>query len=411
MAAHRASDARSGVNHERGIMDYPVVRLKAGGERAVRSGHPWVYAGAVENPEAISEAGQLVEIHAADGTVLGIGTAHPRCTIAVRLLSRAPERIDLAWFRQRLEAALALRSLVTHDGSTDAYRLIHGEGDLLPGFVVDVYRRTAVLQCLTAGAERLKRLLVEALTAVLPLECVYERSSGAVRREEGLEDTSGCLWGTLPELPLPVREQGLDFVVDVIHGQKTGFFLDQRDNRALVRSLARDRDVLNAFAYTGAFSVYAAAGGARRVVSVETSRRAAALVDTHWHRNQLATPHELVIDDVFSYLRTTTETFDLLVLDPPALVKRRPDLSRGQRAYYDLHTWALRCARPGALMLTFSCSQHVTLPWFTHTLERAAAVNDRTVQVLRHLGPGVDHPTLIAHPEGTYLKGLLVRIL
>ncbi|MCX8072242.1 MAG: class I SAM-dependent rRNA methyltransferase [Candidatus Binatia bacterium] len=391
-------------------MDYPVVHLKPGRESALKEGHPWVFAGAVANPEAIAEPGQIVEVRAADDRLLGVGTAHPRCTIAVRVFTREREALDVAFFTRRLSAALELRNPLLRSGKTNAYRLVNGEGDCLPGFVVDVYGATAVVQCLTAGAERLKPLLVQALSATLPLRCIFERSSGAVRREEGLEDARGCLWGEMPELPLEVREHDHRFCVDIETGQKTGFFLDQRDNRALAGELAFDREVLNAFAYTGAFSVYAAAGGARRVVSVESSRRAAALIERHWQVNGLATPHEVVVDDVFTYLRNTSETFDLIVLDPPALVKRRPELSRGTRAYYDLHTWALRRGKTPAWLLTFSCSQHVTLPWFAHTLERAAAVTGRVVQVVRTLGPGIDHPTLISHPEGNYLKGLLVHV-
>ncbi|GIW45308.1 MAG: ribosomal RNA large subunit methyltransferase I [Candidatus Binatia bacterium] len=391
-------------------MQYPVLRLKPERERAVRQGHPWVFAGALSNPEAIAEPGQVVELRAADDSFLGYGTAHPGCTIAVRIFTRDREPLDTEFFARRLHDALALREPILRSGQTNAYRLVHGEGDRLPGFVVDVYGDTAVLQCLTAGAERLKHVMVETLHTLLPLRCIYERSTGAVRREEGLEDSHGPLWGVLPEMPLIIRENGLSFFVDVVTGQKTGFFLDQRDNRAIARDLAPAREVLNAFAYSGAFSVYAAAGGAARVVSVESSRRAASLIERHWVANELTTPHELVVDDVFTYLRNTSDAFDLIVLDPPALVKRRPELSRGTRAYYDLHTWALRRAKRGAWLLTFSCSQHVTLPWFAHTLERAAAVTGRTVQVARILGAALDHPTLIAHPEGQYLKGLLAHV-
>ncbi|GBD25192.1 Ribosomal RNA large subunit methyltransferase I [bacterium HR30] len=391
-------------------MDFPVLRLKPTRERAVKQGHPWIFAGALENPEAITEPGEVVEIRASDGSFLGYGTAHPRCTIAVRVFTREREALDEDFFLRRLAVAFKLREPVLRGGQTTAYRLLNGEGDCLPGFVVDVYGDAVVVQCLTAGAERLKPVLVRALPKMVEVRCIYERSTGAVRREEGLQDAEGCLWGELPPLPLAIRENDLRFWVDIVTGQKTGFFLDQRDNRALTRELAFGRDVLNAFAYTGAFAVYAAAGGARRVVSVESSRRAATLIGQQWELNQLSTEHEVIVEDVFTYLRNTSDTFDLLVLDPPALVKRRPELSRGTRAYYDLHTWALRRAKPEAWLLTFSCSQHVTLPWFAHTLERAAAVTGRVVQVVRTLGPGFDHPTLISHPEGSYLKGLLVRV-
>ncbi len=391
-------------------MEFPVLRLKPTRERAVKQGHPWIFAGALENLEGVTEPGQIVEVRSSDDNFLGYGTAHPRCTIAVRLFTREREELDERFFQRRLSSALRLRDVVLRGGHTNAYRLVNGEGDRLPGFIVDVYGDTAVVQCLTAGADRLKTALLQALIDVVPLRCVYERSGGAVRREEGLDDAQGCLWGELPPLPLEVCENDLRFCVDIVVGQKTGFFLDQRENRALARQLASGGVVLNAFAYTGAFAVYAAVGGARRIVSVESSPRAAALISRQWDLNQLSTDHEVIVEDVFTYLRNTSEMFDLLVLDPPALVKRRPELSRGTRAYYDLHTWALRRAKPEAWLLTFSCSQHVTLPWFAHTLERAAAVTGRVAQVVRTLGPGIDHPTLISHPEGSYLKGLLVRL-
>jgi 23S rRNA (cytosine1962-C5)-methyltransferase len=394
-------------------MPYPVLHLRPQRDTAIRLGHPWVFAGALQERAPNLAPGELVEVRAADGSFIGVGTAHPRCTIAVRLLSRCEgERIDVEFFASRLQRAFELRQRIcSGHGTTDSFRLVNGEGDELPGFVVDAYGSVYVLQCLTAGAERLKPLMVEALERLFSPGCIYERSSGAVRREEGLPDQSGVIAGSLPPQPFRICENGLDFWVDVVQGQKTGFFLDQRDNRALARQLAGGCEVLNAFAYTGAFSVAVAAGGARAVVSVESSARACELARRNWELCGSAIPHEVVAEDVFTYLRDTERSFDFLVLDPPALVKRKPELSRGGRAYYDLHTWALRRARPGAYLMTFSCSQHVTLPWFAYTLQKAAARNHRQVQVLQYLGPGGDHPTLVAHPEGTYLKGILARIV
>lgn len=393
-------------------MQYPAVQIRPGRDNALRMGHPWVFAGALQDRSQIHEPGELVEVRAADGSFLGIGTAHPRCTIAVRILSRSPQPIDRRFFVARLERARALRERVRAlNGETDSYRLVNGEGDGLPGFVVDVYGSVHVVQCLTAGADRLKASLVDALQELFSPACVYERSVGAVRREEGLADELGVLAGKLPPQPVRIRENGLPFWVDVVQGQKTGFFLDQRDNRALARALACDLEVLNAFAYTGAFSVHAAAGGARSVVSVESSARACELARRNWELAEFSVPHEVIGADVFEFLRETDRSFDFLILDPPALVKRKPELSRGGRAYYDLHTWALRRARPGAWLMTFSCSQHVTLPWFAYTLQKAAAHTGREVQILRTLGAGPDHPTLVAHPEGSYLKGLLARVV
>lgn len=393
-------------------MQYEAVQLRPGREGALRMGHPWVFAGALQDRSEIREPGQLVEVRAADGSFLGIGTAHPRCTIAVRILSRVPQPIDREFFVTRLQRARSLRERTcTLHGATDSYRLVNGEGDGLPGFVVDVYGSVHVVQCLTAGADRLKAVLVDVLQDLFSPECVYERSIGAVRREEGLPDELGVLAGTLPPQPIRIRENGLPFWVDVVQGQKTGFFLDQRDNRALARDLARDLEVLNAFAYTGAFSVHAAAGGARTVVSVESSARACDLAARNCELANFSTPHEVIRADVFEFLRDTDRSFDFLILDPPALVKRKPEVSRGGRAYYELHTWALRRARPGAWLMTFSCSQHVTPPWFAYSLQKAAAHTGRDVQILRTLGAGSDHPTLVSHPEGSYLKGLLARVV
>jgi 23S rRNA (cytosine1962-C5)-methyltransferase len=386
------------------------LRLKPGKEHPVRAGHPWIFSGAIENLDPDLLAGSVVEIFSAADEFLGRGYANPRCTIAVRVLTREDEAIDADWVGRRLAAALAWRRSWLDD-DTDAFRLVHGEGDGVPGLVIDVYGEYAVLQALTAGAEGLKPWALAALRDLLPLRGVYERSTGAVRREEGLAAVDAAVSGEAPPERVTIREHGLRFLVDLRAGQKTGFFLDQRPNRRLVRHLAAGHRVLNAFAYTGSFSVAAAAGGARQVVSVETSSRALALAREHWSLNDL--PEEsarFVAEDVFRHLRATQERFDLLVLDPPALVKHRRDVTQGARAYKDLNLQALRRASEGALVLTFTCSQHVSADLFRKIVHGAAADAGRRVQVLQALGPGWDHPTSLAHPEGEYLHGLLLRV-
>jgi 23S rRNA (cytosine1962-C5)-methyltransferase len=387
-----------------------VIRLKARKERPVLLGHPWIFSGAIADLDPNLVPGTLVAVHSAQGEFLGRGYANPRCAIAVRLLTRRDEPIDAAFVQRRVTAALALRRAVV-PADTDAYRLINGEGDFLPGCVADVYGPTVVVQCFTAGAAQLKPVLVEALHAALAPAGIYERSTGAVRREEGLEPEEGVLAGEVPSAAVGVRECGQQFLVDPRSGQKTGFFLDQRDNRVLARQLAAERIVLNAFAYSGAFTVYAGAGGARQVVSVESSARALELARRNWALNALPAPvAEFVEADVFRYLRDVDRQFDLLVLDPPALVRRRQEVGRGTRAYKDLHVWAFRRAAPGADMLTFSCSQHVSAELFWKVVHGAAVDAGRRVQVLRHLGPGADHPVSLAHAEGEYLSGLLLHI-
>jgi len=342
----------------------PVIHLKPRKERPVLLGHPWIFSGAIADLDARLMPGSLVTVQSADGTFLGRGYANPRCAIAIRILTRRDEPVDAAFLRARVATALQWRRAVLPP-ETDAFRVLNGEGDGLPGVIADVYGSTVVLQCLTAGAATLKPAVVDALRDVLAPACIYERSTGNVRREEGIEPEEGPLIGDAPAAPVTIRECGLRFLVNVRLGQKTGFFLDQRDNRLLVRALAAGRDVLNAFAYTGAFGVYAGAGGARGVVSVESSPRALAVARDNWSANALTeSAAEFVEADVFRYLREVERTFDLLILDPPALVKRRQEVDRGARAYKDLHLWALRRAAPGAFVVTFSCSQHVSAELF-----------------------------------------------
>lgn len=388
----------------------PVLRVRAGKERPILQGHPWVFSGAIANLDPSLEPGTIVSLVAEDGTFLGRGYANPRCAIAVRVLSRDDVDIDAAWIGRRVSAAVELRRTVVPPGTT-AWRVLNGEGDGLPGVVADRYGDLIVLQCITAGAARMRDAVVAALVATLRPGGIFERSAGRARRDEGLGDAVGVLHGRVPDDSVVVKENGLRFAVDVRGGQKTGFFLDQRDNRAACRALASGRSVLNAFGYTGAFSVYAGAGGAARVMTVDSSAPALDLARANWERNALpAERADWAEADVFHFLRECEEPWDLLVLDPPALVKQRHDVDRGARAYKDLNLQGLRRAAAGAFVMTFSCSQHIEADLFTRIVRAAAQDAERTVQVLQHLGPGRDHPTLLGHPEAGYLKGLLLRV-
>lgn len=389
-------------------MTEPTLVLKSGKDRPVRFGHPWIFSGAIDRIDGEVAPGGVVRLCAADGSALGRAYFNPRCAIAARVLTRHDEPVDAAFIRERLAAALGLRRAILPE-STNAFRLVNGEGDGLPGLIVDVYASTVVLQCLTAGADGLRPLLLAALQELLAPDCIYERSSGAVRREEGLESFDGVRHGSLPGM-VEIVENGLRFAVDIEHGQKTGFFLDQRDNRQWARGLAGGRRVLNAFGYTGAFAVYAAAGGAAQVVSIDSSAPALVAAQRNVALNPSNVGSEWIEADVFHSLRQPQEPFDLLVLDPPALVKRRHDVDRGARAYKDLHLQAFRHAAPGAFLLTFSCSQHLSRELFAKIIHGAAADARRDVQIVRQLGAGGDHPVALAHPEGEYLKGLLLRV-
>ena len=386
-----------------------TLSLRSGKDRPVRLGHPWIFSGAIRDFDRSIDPGTIVRVAAADGTFLGVGYVNPRCDIAVRLLTRADEAIDMAFVRRRVEDAFALRRRLVQ-GDTTAYRLLNGEGDGLPGFLVDRYGDVLVLQSLTAGAERLKAWVVDALIAECAPLAVIERSAGSVRQAEGFAPSTGTLYGEAAA-EIAIRENGLQFAVDPAGGQKTGHFCDQRVNRAVLRTLAAGRRVLDAFAHTGGFAVHAGAGGAAHVVAVDSSARALDVARQNWASNGLdAQRFEPVHRDVARFLRECPAQFDLIVLDPPAFVKHRGDLERGARAYKDLQLWACRRSAPGALLCTFSCSAHVDGTLFRKIVCGAAADARRDVQVLQHLGPGPDHPVAVGHPEGDYLHGLLLRL-
>jgi len=384
------------------------VTLKPGRDFSVRAGHPWVFSGAIATVADEAPAGSVVAVVAADGALLGSGTWHPGKSIAVRMLTRDARPVDAALVRERLAAALALRASLS---GTDAMRLVNGEGDRLPGVIVDRYADFLVCQFLTAGADALKAWVVAALVELIVPRGVYERSEGSVRTSEGLERSCGVLAGEEPPAELVIVEGGRRYVVDVRHGQKTGFFLDQRPNRDLTATLAAGRRVMNLFAYSGAFAVAAARGGAVHVTSVDSSAAALAQAETAWRLNELpADGATFVRADVFTYLRGDVPAADLWIVDPPPFARRRADRERARAGYKDVNLRVFRVAAPGAVVLTFSCSQHVDAEEWEAAVAAAAADAGRFCQLLARLGPGIDHPQALAHTEGRYLKGLLLRL-
>jgi 23S rRNA (cytosine1962-C5)-methyltransferase len=380
--------------------------LKADRERPVRAGHPWVFSGAIARGLDAVAPGDPVRVLGSDGRVLGVGYGNPRTTIAVRLLSHEDEPLDDAFFARRLDEALALRRVTLPDAT--ALRIVNGEGDRLPGVVVDRYGDVLVCQFLTAGAARLAPAVARLLVERLAPRSVFERSEGAVRREEGIDGSQGLLAGEPPVVPLEIEEHGARFLVDVVRGQKTGFFLDQRETRARVRALAAGRRVLNAFSYTGAISIAAALGGAASVTSVDSARGALALAEAAWARNALTAAARWVEADVFDHLRKDATSYDLIVVDPPPFVRRRADLVAGLRGYKDVNLQALRRLEPGGLLVTCSCSQHVSAEGFREAVMYAAGDARRPARVLAEWGHPPDHPVALAHPEGRYFKAMLV---
>jgi 23S rRNA (cytosine1962-C5)-methyltransferase len=390
-------------------MSYPRIILKKGREAALRHGHPWVFSGALAAVEGAPAQGEIVMAADAGGRPLGLGF-YGAGDIAFRLLTDdAAARIDPGFWRRRLERALALRSRVVPP-QTNAYRLVNAEGDGMPGLVVDRYGAYLVLAIGTAGMEKWRELLIGQLTELLAPEGIYERSEGRSRRLEGLTDRIGPAAGRIPE-GVEICENGLRFEVDPVSGQKTGFFLDQRVNREVIGAVSGGAAVLNCFSYTGAFSVYAARGGAARVVSVEASEAANAVAGRNLARNGLAPGgHPLLTANVFDYLRETAEAFDLIILDPPAFAKSRKDVERSARGYKEINLQAARHLKDGGLLATFSCSNPIDEELFARIVLGAVRDAGKTAQVLRILGAGPDHPVNLAHSEGRYLKGLLLSL-
>lgn len=391
----------------------PLARavLKPGREKPVLGGHPWIFSGAVERLDGYNEPGDSCEVLDAAGRRLGFGYLNTRSQIVCRLVGAEPPGPEL-WAR-RLEAALDLRARLglpaAAPAATDAYRLVNAEGDFLPGLVIDRYGDGLCLQITTAGMERWRDELVALLRERLAPAFVYERSDAPLRREEGLPPRTGLLAGELPE-PLVVREAGLEFAVDLARGHKTGLYLDQRENRLLAGGLARGAAVLNCFCYTGGFSVHAAAGGARKVVSVDLAREAVELARGNLARNGFAAAAAAVERaDIFQRLRQEKGEYDLVVLDPPKFAKRESEVEGAARGYRDINRLALERLAPGGCLLTFSCSQAFSLLLFQQTVLEAAKETGREVQVVRRLGAAADHPFNACHREGDYLKGLLLR--
>jgi len=386
------------------------IILKSGRERSIKNFHPWIFSGAIDRIEGAAGPGEVIDVHAADGAFLARGAFSPSSQIRCRLLTWQDEKIDRDFFAGRISACSELRGHLL-SSQTDAYRVVNAEGDGLPGLIIDRYANLAVMQCNSIGMELRKHELAEIVAQVLGVDGVWERSQGAARREEGLQPSSGVLWGTVAEGMVPIRENGYAFEADIREGQKTGFFLDQRENRLWVKALAAGKQVLNCFAYTGAFSVYAAAGGARRVVSVESSSPALEQSKRHLQMNNFETSTEdFILADVFAFLRATRQSFDFIILDPPGFAHHHREVDAAARAYKDVNLQALKRVAPGGLMLSCSCSQPMTPELFQKILFAAASDANRRVRIIGQRGHAADHPISIFHPEGRYLQAWLLHV-
>jgi len=388
------------------------VRIRSGRERSLRHRHPWVFSGAVENVEGQPAPGEIVEVTGPRGELFGRGYYNEKSRICVRMLTWGDEPVTDNLWRARVAEAIRRRAGVVSGGSTNACRLIHAEADLLPGLVVDRYADTVVVQFLTAGVEHARTAITDAIQAAMAPRSIFERSDTSSRTREGLEASVGPLRGQ-PAGAIEIRENGLRFRVNVETGQKTGFYLDQRDNRALTAEHARDRDVLDAFAHTGAFSVYAAHAGARSLQLVDSSAASLAGARANLELNGCEAPVDVVQADVFEHLRVLRagdKRFGLIVLDPPKFATSKHQLETAMRAYKDINRLAMELLEPEGILATFSCSQAVDAASFLLAVSWAGGDAGRDVQVLRRLGQGADHPVLASFPESEYLKGLLCRV-
>lgn len=390
------------------------VYLVPGREKSVRNRHPWVFRGAIGRVDDEPEFGETVRVLSSHGAVLGFGAWSPHSQITVRMWSFDDDAtIDAAFLRTRLEHAIAARAGDARAGG-NAVRLVHAESDGLPGLHVDRYGEFLVLQCLAAGVERHKREIVAALGELLTPRGIYERSDADVRGKEGLQPVVGVLAGEAPPPRIEIVEGRCRFLVDVAAGHKTGFYLDQRENRAIVGELAAGGAVLNAFSYTGAFAMHALAGGARHVTNVDTSASSLEAAAAHAELNGFdASLSSNVEGDVFQTLRRDRDSgrsYDLVVLDPPKFAESKAQVEKAARGYKDINLLAFKLLRPGGILATFSCSGLMPPDLFQKIVADAALDARRTGRILRRLGQSPDHATALPFPEGTYLKGLVVRV-
>jgi 23S rRNA (cytosine1962-C5)-methyltransferase len=387
--------------------------LKKGREKSLRRRHPWIFSGAFEKVNGKPGPGDTVEVREASGNALAVAAFSPQSQIRARVWSFDPNQaIASEFFRDRIERAVALRETLPAARHANAMRLVHGESDGLPGLIVDRYADVLVAQFLAAGVERWRDPILDLLVESTGCEAVYERSDAEVRGLEGLQPRLGFVRGNTNASRCPIIEYGLNFRVDVEQGQKTGFFLDQRENRQRVRGLAAGREVLDGFCYTGGFSIAALAGGAKRVTAIESSATALEVAKENLGANSLdAGQVEFVQGDVFSQLRVLRDKgakFDMVILDPPKFAPTAAQAKNAARAYKDINLLALKLLAPGGLLATFSCSGGVSAELFQSIVAGAALDAGVQAKIVERFGAAADHPVALEFPEGEYLKGLLI---
>ncbi|MFK7001424.1 class I SAM-dependent rRNA methyltransferase [Flavobacterium oreochromis] len=387
-------------------MSFPKVILKQGKEKSILRRHPWVFSGAVYGVSQEISDGEMVEVVDAKNESLGIGYFSDRGSIVVRLLTFGQEEFTDDFWNKKLISAWNLRTQLLDFEVTNAFRVIHGEGDGIPGLIIDFYNNNWVLQAHSSGIYYQIEKIAKAIQSTFPTYCetIYCKSSGTLPNI----GTDYFLYGNTAETV--AKENQIMFSVNWVEGQKTGFFLDQRDNRKLLAEFSKGKKVLNTFCYTGGFSIYAMKSGAELVTSVDISQKAVDLAAKNMELNFSNTNHQAVADDVFNFMKENHQIYDLIVLDPPAFAKSIKSKHTATQAYKRLNIAGLKALAPNGILFTFSCSQVIDDVLFYNTIAAAAIESGRTIRVLHKLGQGPDHPTNIYHPEGHYLKGLVLYV-
>lgn len=385
-------------------MAYPQLKIKKGKEKSLHRFHPWIFSGAVEKQPEMS-TNCIVEVVDFSNAIIGYGFVETKSQIVCRVFEFTKTPIELSddFWKAKILSSYHLRKNTLLLGDTDCFRLIHAEGDYFPGLIIDIYHNVAVVQFRTTGTWLLKDIIFSTLQS-LGYKHVFSKSPAYLDWAQGWLGEAG-------EPTVTVKENGLKFSVDVVKGQKTGFFLDQRENRKLLGEYAKNKKVLNCFSYTGGFSMYALAGGAKSVTSVDISKDAIENSKLNASLNCLEESHEGIAADCFEYLRKAEKDFDLIILDPPAFCKDIRSVPQASRGYKDINMSAMKMIKSGGVIFTFSCSQHISRDLFQKIVFGAANDSGRKVRILHNLSQGPDHPINIYHPEGDYLKGLVLEVI
>lgn len=392
-----------------------AIKLRSGKLGKFRPGHPWIYKKHILKVDPSIKPGAVVSVVASDGKFIGTGYYNSHSDISIRILAFGQETIDKAFFRARIAEAAAKRSGLL--ARTNAYRAVFSEADGLPGLIIDIYGRTAVFQVLTLGIERFKETIVECIDEVLKPAYIYEKSDSLYRKQEGLGERRGW-WGEEGSGCIEITEGKAVFLIDIVTGHKTGFYLDQRNSRFAIENISKGKEVLDLFCYTGGFSVHAAIGGAKSVTGVDIKEDWLVLARRNMElsgwpaKPDVAGRAEFIRSDVFNYLKnihTSGRTFDIIIVDPPSFVKAKHSIASASRGYEELNLTAMRCLRPGGVLATFSCSHNMPNALFSDILKKAAAKAGRKMAILKRCHQAEDHPIVKSIPETEYLKGYFLK--